>query len=85
MLGDRIRAYRVYKKLTQQQLSEMLGKSRWYMYRVEKGLTDISLEDAGRICTIFGITVSDLLSPDLRIPRPIEGNNEINSVRSSVE
>jgi len=84
-LGDRIRILRLAKRLKQRELGEMVGKNHQYIYRIERNLSVPDTITTSKLCEIFGITVDDLFSPELRIPRPIQGNNEINSMRGSVE
>ncbi|MBB6097075.1 transcriptional regulator with XRE-family HTH domain [Deinobacterium chartae] len=62
-LGERIRALRLARGYTLQQVAERSGCSRSFLSMLERGQTDVSARLLQRIAQTFDLTASDLL-PD---------------------
>jgi transcriptional regulator with XRE-family HTH domain len=59
-IGGKLRAYRLGKALTADQIAEMLGVSRAAVYRIEAGEI-VKIETLDRLATVLDISVSSLL------------------------
>ena len=65
MLGNLIRHYRKQKKLTQQELAQLVSCSIDTVKRWEKGLREPKASDITRLAQVLGCTEADLLNgPD---------------------
>ena len=60
-IGEQIRSHRNIRKITQEELSEMVSISPGYLSRLELGKKKASLETLLRICRALNITVDSLL------------------------
>lgn len=60
--GARIRALRLEKKLSQEELSYKTGFHRTYIGMVERGERNISLSNIGVFADVFGIPLSELFN-----------------------
>lgn len=60
LLGNRIKALRKTKNLTQEQLADQIGISRQRYARIEKGTNNISLDILSKIAKALDITVNDI-------------------------
>jgi transcriptional regulator with XRE-family HTH domain len=56
-IGLRIRQLRKSKHLTQDKLGELVGRSQQEIYRWEKGLVRVHVEDLGKLAVVFGVDV----------------------------
>lgn len=64
-IGERVRALRTGRGLTQLRLAERSGISRPSIANVEAGRQNVSLRQLCALAAAFGVTVEDLLSgPD---------------------
>lgn len=61
-LGDRIRALRCAKNLTQEQLADQVGISRQVYAMIEDGAKRINLDILSKIVEVLDVTVSDITS-----------------------
>lgn len=59
--GQRIRALRTARGLTQEKLAELTGFHRTYIGMVERGERNISLNNIGVFAETFELSVSELL------------------------
>ena len=59
--GEFIRVERERRKLSQSEVAQMLGVDQSYYCRIEKGQRSVDLVTALRICTIFGVDLSDFI------------------------
>ncbi|MBV7276057.1 helix-turn-helix transcriptional regulator [Clostridiaceae bacterium UIB06] len=59
--GKRIKKHRLNKKLTQEQLAELIGLSSVYISHIEVGSTKPSLETVLKICNALEITPDAIL------------------------
>ena len=72
-IGDKIRACRKAKKLTQEQLAEYLNISSQAVSKWETGLSAPDIDMLPRLAVFFGVTVDELLDYDRhRIDREVE-------------
>ena len=60
ILGNRIKALRIAKNLTQEQVAEQIGVSRQKYARIESGANSITLEILSKVAEILDVTVSDI-------------------------
>lgn len=67
VMGQRIRRYRVRKRLTQEQLAEFAGISASFMGHIERGSRVASLDTVMKICSALGVTPNDLLEEDASV------------------
>lgn len=62
LIGSRLKKARLDKKLTQENLAEILDVSVAFLSRVERGSLDISLKRLSQICEILGVTEGNILN-----------------------
>lgn len=60
-IGERIKKYRKNKNLTQQQLADLLGKSKSIIQKYEANSTNVSIEVLREISDILGVKLHALL------------------------
>ena len=60
MLGNRIKALRIAKNLTQEQVADQIGVSRQKYARIESGVNSITLDILSKVAGILGVTVGDI-------------------------
>lgn len=60
-VGDMIRAHRAALDMTQQQLSELVGRSRAQIANIESGRSDIPLSALARFAQAFKCSMKDLV------------------------
>lgn len=60
MLGNRIKALRSAKNLTQEQVADQIGISRQKYARIENGVNSVTLDILSKIAEVLGITVGDI-------------------------
>lgn len=58
--GERIRALRQLKKISQRELGRAAGISQAHVWRIELGKSDMSLAVAERIAAALDVAVADL-------------------------
>jgi len=61
VIGERLRAWREYKELSQNDLEKRLGLTRYYISRVENGLTIPKLETLARFARALEVPVFHLV------------------------
>jgi transcriptional regulator with XRE-family HTH domain len=61
-LGQRVRQLRLRKGYSQEAFADHCGVHRTFMGTIERGETNLSLQNLARIAAGFGITISKLLS-----------------------
>ena len=61
VIGERLRAWREYKELSQNDLEKRLGLTRYYISRVENGLTIPKLETLERFARALEVPVFHLV------------------------
>lgn len=66
--GERIRYFRVLKRLSQEELALSAGINPTYIGHIERGLKCPTIDTLNKICTAFNITLSQLLDFDSNIP-----------------
>ena len=60
LLGSRIKALRIAKNLTQEQVADQIGVSRQKYARVESGTNSITLDILSKVAEILDVTVGDI-------------------------
>lgn len=60
LLGGRIKALRMERHYTQEQVAEQIGVSRQKYARIENGVNSITLELLSRIADVFDVEVEDI-------------------------
>lgn len=60
--GKRVRALRLDRGWTQEELAHRSGLNRSYMSEVERGISDVSLSTLQKISKTLGISLSELLN-----------------------
>lgn len=61
-VGGKIKAYRLKKDLTQDQLAELMEVKRQTISSWETGRTEPNFKEAMKLCAIFECSVEDLVS-----------------------
>ena len=59
-IGERVRAYRLRRGLTQARLAHMIGRSERWLIDVERGGVDPRLSDAVALATVLNVAIDDL-------------------------
>ena len=70
LLGSRIKALRIAKNLTQEQLADRTGVSRQRYARLENGVGSITLDILSKVAEALNVTVGDItrvLDEDLAV------------------
>lgn len=62
LIGKRIKQARIKKKLSQEDLSELLNISVTYMSRIERGSSPINLKRLAQISNILNIPIEQLIT-----------------------
>jgi transcriptional regulator with XRE-family HTH domain len=60
ILGSRIKALRNAKKLTQEQVADLIGVSRQKYARIESGANSITLDILAKVAAVLDVTVGDI-------------------------
>ncbi len=60
-IGSRIQFYRTEKRMTQEQLSELVGTSQKYISRIETGYHNVKLETIAAIAKALQVSVDMLV------------------------
>lgn len=81
LIGNRIKAARKAKGLSQSELSELIDKSVGYMSYIETGSKKPSLETLIQIANALDVTIDELLSDNLVAASPVS-NTQINQLLS---
>src|SRR5262245_50542292 len=61
LFGARVRALRMAKRWSAERAAELLGLSRIYLYKLERGESDVVLGTVERIAEVFDVDEFDLL------------------------
>ena len=61
-IGKALKQARKTKKITQEQLAEMIGVERSVLTRYETGAIEISMKNFVKICDALGLIYADVLS-----------------------
>ena len=60
LLGSRIKALRIAKNYTQEQVADYLGISRQKYARIENGINSITLDILTKVAEMLDVTVGDI-------------------------
>ena len=86
MVGQRIRFYRKFIDLTQEQLGERTGIDQSYLGRIERGEINVTLETLDKLAKALGIDAAKLLSISPEKEQPKEAIiAQINALFESLE
>lgn len=77
LIGNRIKAARKAKGLSQSELSELIDRSVGYMSYIETGSKKPSLETLIQIANALDVTIDELLSDNISAASPIS-NTQLN-------
>ncbi len=72
--GERIRYFRILKRLSQEELALNAGINPTYIGHIERGLKCPTIDTLNKICTALNITLSQLL--DFGSDTPVIDNSE---------
>jgi len=61
-LPQKIKKMRLERKLSQEEISQKLGMSRPTYMQVEKGGRDLTIEEARKLASVFGLTLENFLN-----------------------
>lgn len=61
-VGENLRSYREDRKLTQEQLSELVGIERTAVSNMEGGKQNVTLEQLLNFCEVFEVSPNEFLS-----------------------
>ncbi|MCI8901087.1 MAG: helix-turn-helix transcriptional regulator [Lachnospiraceae bacterium] len=62
MLGDKVHSYRATRRMSQQELADIVGVSRQTIIQLERNRYNPSMLLAYSIAKVFGVTIEDLPS-----------------------
>lgn len=62
IIGIRLKQARLNKKITQEQLAEMIDVSVTYVSRIERGSTNINLKRLSELCDILDVSEGEILN-----------------------
>lgn len=62
IIGVRLKQARLNKKITQEQLAEMIDVSVTYVSRIERGSTNINLKRLSELCDILEVSEGEILN-----------------------
>src|SRR6266478_755028 len=71
MIGERLRAVREEKKMSQGHVEKATGLLRCYVSRVENGHTVPSIETLGKWSKALGVSMSQLFADDGQAAKPM--------------
>jgi len=71
-IGERLRAIREQKEMSQGDIEDRTGLLRCYISRVEHGHTIPSIETLDKLTRALGVTMSELFSENRKAARPLE-------------
>ena len=81
LIGNRIKAARKAKGLSQSELSELIDRSVGYMSYIETGSKKPSLETLIQIANALDVTIDELLSDNISAASPVS-NTQLNDLLS---
>ena len=82
-IGNRIKALRLERGMTQNSFAEVLGVSFQAVSNWERGVAPPDLDNLVRVAAFFGVTVDDLLRVDRKSTRLNSSHNVISRMPSS--
>ena len=69
-IGRRVKRYRMDRKMSQEELGDLIHISARHMSNIETGTTKVSLTTIVNIANALSVTVDDLLCDSLKSARP---------------
>jgi transcriptional regulator with XRE-family HTH domain len=73
-IGEKIRALRIHKGISQEELGKSLERSHAAVSDIERGKTDLSVNDLYKIAKFFDISVTYFLEEDQNTSAPTSYN-----------
>ena len=61
IIGQRVKFFRIKNNLTQQELADLIGADRQYVWRIEQGKISMSLDYLDKIITALNCKHEDFL------------------------
>ena len=68
--GERLRAVRQQRGISQEKLAELAGLHRTYVSSIERGERNVSLVNIERLAAALGVAMAELMPNDAKPPRP---------------
>jgi transcriptional regulator with XRE-family HTH domain len=82
-IAENLRKHRVLRGYTQEYIAEYLGKKDYTAYsRYEQGRSNLKMEDAIKLASLYEVDVQDLISVTPSINLPTEGLKKSSSLIS---
>ncbi len=82
-IAENLRKHRVLRGYTQEYIAEYLGKKDYTAYsRYEQGRSNLKMEDAIKLASLYEVDVQDLISVTPSINLPTEGLKKASSLIS---
>jgi transcriptional regulator with XRE-family HTH domain len=76
-IAENLRKHRVLRGYTQEYIAEYLGKKDYTAYsRYEQGRSNLKMEDAIKLASLYEVDVQDLISVTPSINLPTEGQKK---------
>lgn len=86
MLGQKIRAMRLRKGISQEKLAEQLSISQPTLGRIEQGKSKFDAEMLPRLCLALGVEINDLFHNDcLNSSKTITLEGYVSNIQQSIE
>ena len=68
--GERLRAVRQERGISQEKLAELAGLHRTYVSSIERGERNVSLVNIERLAAALGVAMAELMPHEAKPPRP---------------
>ena len=68
--GERLRAVRQQRGISQEKLAELAGLHRTYVSSIERGERNVSLVNIERLAAALGVTMAELMPDEAKPPGP---------------
>jgi len=68
--GERLRAVRQERGISQEKLAELAGLHRTYVSSIERGERNVSLVNIERLAAALGVAMAELMPDEAKPPRP---------------
>jgi transcriptional regulator with XRE-family HTH domain len=62
-IASHVRTLRAARELSQEKLAEQAGFHRTYVSQLERGVTNISVDNLEKLAAVLAVDVSELLAP----------------------
>ena len=68
--GERLRAVRQQRGISQEKLAELAGLHRTYVSSIERGERNVSLVNIERLAAALGVAMTELMPDEAKPPGP---------------